>query len=99
MIHSDMRISAAHKGYMSLPNVDQIVVRDAPAQSQVQSTQTLDYSPGEIICVSLLVAVIAVSIGLLIRGVLSHVRFALRLLSCRVLDDPPLINLLLHECD
>ena len=36
-----------------LPNVDLIVVQDAPAQAQLHSPQTLDYSLEVIICVSL----------------------------------------------
>ena len=87
-----------HK-YALLPNVDQVVVRDAPAQAQLQSPQTLDYSLEEIICVSLLGIVILVSIGLILRSVFSHVRFAIGLRSCRVLDDQPLIDLVLRECD
>ena len=82
-----------------LPNVDLIVVQDAPAQAQLQSPQTLDYSLEEIICVSLLGIVILVSIGLILRSVFSHVRFAIGLRSCRVLDDQPLIDLVLRECD
>ena len=82
-----------------LPNVNQVVVQDAPAQAQLQSPQTLDYSLEEIICISLLVTVILVSIGLILRSFISHIRFALGLRSCRVLDDQPLIDLVLRECD
>ncbi len=82
-----------------LQNVDQVVVQDAPSQAQLQSPQTLDYSLEEIICISLLVIVILVSIGLILRSVFSHVRFAIGLRSCRVLDDQPLIDLVLRECD
>lgn len=84
---------------MLLPNVDQVVVLDAPAQAQLHSLQTHDYSPEEIVCVSLVVIVMFVSIGLIFRSVFSHVRFALGLRSCRVLDDQPLIDLVLRECD
>lgn len=82
-----------------LPNVYQVVVRDAPAQAQLHSPQTLDYSLEEIIGVSLLGIAILVSIGLILRSVFSHFRFALGLRSCRVLDDQPLIDLVLRECD
>ncbi len=43
--------------------------------------------------------VILVSIGLILRSVFSHVRFALGLRSSLVLDDQPLIDLVLRECD
>ena len=82
-----------------LPNVDQVVVQDASAQAQLQSPQTLDYSLEEIICLSLLVTVILVSIGLILRSFLSHIRFALGLRSCSVLNDQPLVDLVLRECD
>ncbi len=82
-----------------LPNVYQVVVRDATAQAQMHSPQTHDYSLEEIICVSLLAIAILVSIGLILRSVFSHVLFALGLRACRVLDDQPLIDLVLRECD
>jgi beta-lactamase regulating signal transducer with metallopeptidase domain len=87
-----------HKSAL-LPNVDQVVLQDAVAQTQLHSPQTLDYSLEEIIGLSLLVIVIFVSIGLILRSVFSHVRFAIGLRSCRFLDDQPLIDLVLRECD
>ena len=87
-----------HKSAL-LPNVDQMAVQDAPAQAQFHAPQTLDYSLEEIIGVSLLGIVIFVSMGLIFRSVLSHIRFAIGLRACRVLDDQPLIDLVLRECD
>lgn len=84
---------------MLLPHVDHVFELDAPAHAQLHSLHTLDYSLEEIIGLSLLVIVILVSIGLILRSVLSHIRFVLVLRSCRVLDDRPLIDLLLRECD
>ena len=93
------RLIVAHDlKYAFLPNVDQVVVQDAPAPP-LQSPKTLDYSLEEIICLSLLGIVILVSILLILRSVLSHVRFAIGLRTCRVLDDQPLIDVVLRECD
>jgi beta-lactamase regulating signal transducer with metallopeptidase domain len=94
------RLMMAHDHkYALLPNIDHVVVQDAATQAPLQSPQTLDYSLEEITCISLLFLVISVSIGLILRSVFSHVRFALGLRSCRVLDEQPLIDLVLRECD
>jgi beta-lactamase regulating signal transducer with metallopeptidase domain len=53
----------------------------------------------EILLNVILLIVVSVTIGLILRSVFSHVRFAICLRSCRVLDDQPLIDLLLRECD
>ncbi len=82
-----------------LPNVDSTVSHVAPARAQTQPTITLDFAWEELLYVTLLMIVISVSIGLLFRSMFSHVRFAHRLRSCRLLDDQPLIDLLLRECD
>ncbi|MEQ1830422.1 MAG: M56 family metallopeptidase [Pirellula sp.] len=86
-----------YQSYALLPNVDQIVVRDTPAQPEVQSSQTLELDEG--LGLALMLVVISVSIGLCLRSVFSHIRFALGLRSCRVLDNQPLIDLVLRECD
>jgi len=74
-----------------LPYVDSIEVRDAaPIQAQVPTS--LDYAWDEILFAAILVIAISVSVGLLFRGVFSHIRFALRLRSCRLIDDHPKIT-------
>lgn len=94
------RLKMAHdRRYAILPNVDQIAGPDTPAQAQVQASQTHEYSPEEIVSLSVLLIVISVSIGLLFRSVFSHLRFAKGLRTCRLLDDQPLIDLVLRECD
>ncbi len=74
-------------GNALLPNVDQVVIRDAADQAPVPAAQRIEYSVEEIVYVSLLASVIVVSIGLILRSLLSHVLFAMRLRSCRLLDD------------
>ena len=54
-----------------------------------QSPETHIYTLEEILYVAILFIVISVSMGLLFRGVFSHVRFAIGLRSCRLLDDQP----------
>lgn len=97
--NQNRRMIAHDHRYAMLPNVDHVVAWDAPAQAQLHSPQMHEYSPEEIICVSLLIIVIFVSIGLILRSVFSHARFALGLRSCRVLENQPLIDLVLRECD
>ena len=47
----------------------------------------------------ILLAMVSISVCMLIRSVVSHIRFALKLRSGRLLDHQPLIELLLRECD
>jgi beta-lactamase regulating signal transducer with metallopeptidase domain len=42
---------------------------------------------------------ILVAAGLVLRSLLSHLRFALHLRRCRELNDPRLVDLILRECD
>jgi len=86
-----------YQSYALLPNVDQIVARDTPAQPEVQSSQTLELDEG--LGLALMLVVISISMGLCLRSVFSHIRFALGLRSCRVLDNQPLVDLVLRECD
>jgi beta-lactamase regulating signal transducer with metallopeptidase domain len=98
-VHRNRQMIAHDHKYAFLPNVDQVSALDRPAQAQLQPPQTIDLTLEEIICFSLLGMVILVSMGLILRSVVSHVRFAIGLRSCRVLDDQPLIALVLRECD
>ncbi|XZE45250.1 M56 family metallopeptidase [Pirellulaceae bacterium SH467] len=92
-------MTAYDSSYAILPNIDHIVVRDVPPQALVQSSQTNKSSLEEILCLALLLIAISVSMGLLFRSVFSHIRFALGLRSCRLLERQPLIDLVLRECD
>ena len=83
-----------------LPAVDHTKTEWIPNEAGVQ----LSLSPSvddawELILVAALVIVISVSVWLLACSVVSHIRFALKLRSCRLLNDQPLIDLLLRECD
>ncbi len=80
-----------------LPHVDQAMVLDTHAKAVVPTSPApaLD----EILSLGLLSIVISVSIGLLLRSVFAHIRFAMGLRSCRLLDDPLLIDLVLREGD
>jgi beta-lactamase regulating signal transducer with metallopeptidase domain len=93
-----LMVAHDHK-YAFLPNVDQVVERDAPVQAHVQSSQTIEFALDEILFSALLLITISVSMGLLFRSVFSHIRFALELRSCRMLDSQPLIDLVLREGD
>ncbi len=80
-----------------LPHVDQAMVLATHAKAVVPTSPApaLD----EMLYLGILSMVIAVSIGLLLRSIFSHIRFAMGLRSCRLLDDPPLIDLVLREGD
>ena len=84
--------------YGILPNADAIETKWIPTQAQLQSS--ISYSDAwEFILAVALIIVISVSAWLLVRSVSSHIRFAVKLRSCRLLDDQRLIDLLLRECD
>lgn len=59
----------------------------------------IDMSWEKILWMAMLFTLVSISIGLLLRGVLAHVRFAWQLRSCRELNQQSLIDMLLHECD
>lgn len=83
--------------YNFLPNADAAETQWIPTQAQVQLS--VSYGDAwEFILLAALVVVIFVSAWLLVRSVSSHIRFALKLRSCRLLDDQRLIDLLLREC-
>lgn len=82
-----------------LPNLDPVDGQNASTRFLAQPPISNDYSWEEVFYAALLFIIIAVSIGLLLRGVLSHIRFAMKLRSFRLLDQQPLIDLLLRECD
>ncbi|MCA9191007.1 MAG: M48 family metalloprotease [Planctomycetales bacterium] len=53
----------------------------------------------EILWSALLSSIVLVSIGLILRNIFSHLRFAMQLRSCRPLEKHALVDLLLRECD
>ncbi len=85
--------------YGILPNVDRSSMQDSATQVPTYNAIANDFSWEAISFAVILIFVVSVSIVLLLRGVLSHIRFAIRLRSCRLLDQQPLIDLLLRECD
>jgi beta-lactamase regulating signal transducer with metallopeptidase domain len=81
-----------------LPNVD----RDAAQADWVQvaaSSTANSYTWEEILWTFTLFIMVSITIGLILRSIFSHIRFAIGLRSCRLLDERPLIDLLLRECD
>lgn len=82
----------------ALPSTDAAETQSNPTQDQTQPSILLSYA-WVVMHFAALVVVILVSIWLVIRSVFSQIRFALKLRSCRVLDDQKLIDLLLRECD
>ncbi len=85
--------------YAFLPLVDSIHTPNATASVQPQPTLARDCAWDEILYLVILTIVIAVTAAILFRGVVSHVRFAIRLRSCGLLKDQHLIDLVLRECD
>lgn len=98
-VKRDRHLQANDHRHSVLPNVDPVDSQDSVNWIPAPSPSANDYSLDPILCVIVLFVAISVSIGLLFRGVYSHIRFAIRLRSCRLLDDQPLIDLLLRECD
>lgn len=84
--------------YGFLPNADATDTQWTLTEAQAQPSVSLD-DAWNLTLSTALVVVVFVSTLLLIRGVVSHIRFSLKLRSCRVLDDQRLIDLLLRECD
>jgi beta-lactamase regulating signal transducer with metallopeptidase domain len=84
--------------YGLLPNIDRA---DTGADwEQVTPQPAADPITGEgVLWAITLLIVVSVTIGLILRSVFSHVRFAMGLRSCRLLDDRLLIDLVLRECD
>lgn len=66
---------------------------------QKQPSRFFDFGWNEIGYVVVATFALSVSLGLLLRALVSHLRFALSLRKCRLLDEQPLIDLLLRECD
>ncbi len=81
-----------------MPYEDRDDVRFSWVPSVPQPTAT-PFWWTELLWAAISFTVVSVSIGLLLRSILSHIRFALKLRSCRQLDPQPLIDLLLRECD
>ncbi|XZE20722.1 M56 family metallopeptidase [Pirellulaceae bacterium SH449] len=81
-----------------LPNTDVTDTHWTRTEAQAQPSVSID-DLWNLTLSTALVVVIFVSTLLLFRSVISHIRFALKLRSCRVLDEQRLIDLLLRECD
>lgn len=58
-----------------------------------------EYGIADFLGISMLLVLVSVSVLLLVRSIFSHVRFAVALRKCRLLDDHRFIDLMLHECD
>lgn len=83
-----------------LPNVDSTEKANSrPREVQSQTPITRNLAPEEIFGFAFLLTIIVVTVGLLCRSVISHVRFAIGLRNCRLLGDQTMIDLLLRECD
>jgi beta-lactamase regulating signal transducer with metallopeptidase domain len=94
--------SASESGPVLLPPVEQAAV---PTSWEINDGHPLrasfsgSFSWGEVLWTAVLFVGVAVSMGLILRNVLSHLRFALQLRTCPLLDHQPLVDLLLRECD
>jgi beta-lactamase regulating signal transducer with metallopeptidase domain len=98
-VESAGRLPQAHdRAYRLLPNVDQV---DTPVIWVPKEAQSAENSLAwkDILFTVVLFIVVSVTIGLILHSIFSHIRFAIGLRSCRVLDDQPLIDLLLRESD
>ncbi|MHB1030511.1 MAG: M56 family metallopeptidase [Pirellulaceae bacterium] len=83
-----------------LPNVDSPDSLEwTPYQPAVHRAAARDFTLPEFLYMAMLAIIVSVTAGLLFRNVFSHIRFAVRLRSCRKLDDRKLVDLMLHECD
>jgi beta-lactamase regulating signal transducer with metallopeptidase domain len=86
--------------YAVLPKADATETQWLPSETGVQLSRSTSFNTTwEILCLAALGIVVSVSILLLVRSIISHTRFALKLKSCRLLDDQQLVDLLLRECD
>ena len=85
--------------YGILPNAGSRDMPVAPWQAMAEPVRDADRSLSHALIATTLFLMVAVTIGFVLRGVLSHIRFAIKLRSCRLLDQPALIDLLLRECD
>ena len=98
-IRIDIKPYADARGSL-LPNVDSTdTANSRPREVQAQTPITRNLAPEELFGFEFLLTIILVTIGLLVRSVVSHVRFAIRLRTCRLLEDRTMIDLLLRECD
>lgn len=96
--NGEVREHSYSNSYGVLPSTDAAETQWVPIQAQTQPFSSFSDAWEAMLFASLCV-VIFVSTLLLIRSVVSHIRFALKLRSCPVLDDQKLIDLLLRECD
>lgn len=81
-----------------VPNANSVYMPGDMAHTGPQAAAiSFSWEVTSLACV--LLAMVSVSVCMLIRSVVSHIHFALKLRSCRLLDHQPLIDLLLRECD
>lgn len=83
-------------------------VPSAPAQEPATwDLQQVDARPGEartlswegLLAVGFCLVLVMPTVAMLLRSAIAHVRFAVRLRSCRLLEEQTLIDRLLRECD
>lgn len=83
-------------------------VRSAPAEEPATwDLQQVDARQGEaptlswevLLAVGFCLVLVMPTVAMLLRGAIAHVRFAVKLRSCRVLEEQTLIDTLLRECD
>ena len=82
-----------------LPNLTSMDSQVHPHQIQKQPPQFFNADRNEVGYGVVAMIALVVALGLLFRGFVSHLRFAVSLRRCRLLDEQPLIDLLLRECD
>ncbi len=86
--------------HLILPNVDSTENAKANLRDiQNQPIVSRELRGEDFFGMSILLTVTMITAVILLRGVGSHVRFAISLRKCRLLDDQPLIDLVLRECD
>ncbi len=87
-----------HHAVTFLPNVERVDVQSGLVQQEAQFAIN-PFTWEDVLGTVVLLIVGLVTIVLILRSVLSHFRFALKLRSCRLLEDRHLIDLVLRECD
>ncbi len=92
--------SQSDSRHLILPNVDATGnTKDNPKDIQKQPIVSRELRVEDFFGMFFLLTVISLTAVILLRGVISHVRFSLALRQCRLLDDQPLVDLVLRECD
>lgn len=84
--------------YGLLPNIDRAETQAGWVQVKPQHAAE-PITVAEVLWAIALLIVVSVTVGLILRSVVLHIRFAIGLRACRLLDDRSLIDLVLRECD